>query len=329
MQETVIHITLRMQPVLQNQAGCSHKCKGRQVWKCISFSEWKWSFRLPVCSGTRSLNFRLACHVVDTNTTHPRNLLPVESSALHLHSAPHALSFSKQAKMMNRCADVKQQGEPSPTKEYTKRTFIQYSWQQLVWDLQELLLIPTLENVTISASPNRWFCLLGTQGSSPCLQERLISPTKWNCFISPYRGRLPLGRPSWRSRARDAFQSLAALQACALGETCTYWLKRNCGALRSAPQVGPWRGRIHGKQGLPRLHSPSIVFWIRNLKFSGFCPVREYFSGLDSVGLWMDETSFFFFFIPSFIFSWVWKLGTFLNTWKCCRTRKWFPTSSD
>lgn len=56
----------------------------------------------------------------------------MENSALHLHSAPRAPLFSKQAKMMNKCADAKQPGEPSPTKQYTKQTFIQYSWQQLV-----------------------------------------------------------------------------------------------------------------------------------------------------------------------------------------------------
>lgn len=97
--------------------------------------------------------------MADANTSHLRNLLPMESSALHLHSAPYALLLSKQAKMMNRYADVKQMGEPSPTKAYTNFTFIQYSWQRLIWDLQELLLIPILENVTISASPNSW---LGT-----------------------------------------------------------------------------------------------------------------------------------------------------------------------
>lgn len=222
--------------------------------------------------------------MVDPNTSHLMNLFPLESSALHLHSAPHVPSFSKQAKMMNRCADVKQSGEPLPTKEYTKWTFIQYSWQQLVWDLQELL-IPTLANVTISARPNRWFCWLDTYGVNPLLPREFNQSYKMELLHMATPREASLGRPRWKSRARDAFQPLAALQMCALGETCTYWLKRSCGALWSAPQAGPWRGRTHGKQGLPRPHSPSIVFWIRNLKFSGVCPVREYFSGLDSIGL--------------------------------------------
>ena len=189
-------------------------------------------------------------------------------------------------------------------KEYRKRTFNQYSWQQLVcksccqfspWKMS--LFLQTHTNYFADWAP---------KGQDPASQQCLISPTKLNCFIWPHQGRPTPGRPSRRSRARAAFQPSATLQACAQGETCTDRLKRSHSALWSAPQAGPWRGRTHGKLGLPRLHNPSTVFWIRNLKFSTLCPVREYFSGLDSVGLRMGETSFFFsFIIPSFIFTWV------------------------
>lgn len=68
------------------------------------------------------------------------------------------------------------------------------------------VVIPTFKNVTISGSPNRWFCWLGTSGSSPYLQEYLVSPTEWNASSGHTEGGL-----SWAG-----FQPLAALQACAL-----------------------------------------------------------------------------------------------------------------
>lgn len=209
----------------------------------------------------QSLNFRLAHHVADTNTSHLRDLLPMENSPFHLHSAPYALLLYKQAKMMNRYSDVKQPGEPSPAKTH------KINFHPILLAAAYL----SFARIVVNFHPGKYhyFCkpkqLVGHLRVKPLPPGVLQNGTTSS---GPMEG--------GRGLTLECGMSPSPYQH--FSEACTCWLKRSCGALRSAPQAGPWRGRTRGKQNLPRLHSPSVVLQIRNLKSSGFCPVKEHFS---------------------------------------------------